>query len=369
MKTITILCNYRLDPNRVGGMDRFFWLLNQRLYKLNYNVTWFFPESSGVDHYIDHDMSNIVLSTDESLLQSTTQYLRQKNGCDLLIVIFIDYNSSIPGILKKHGVKRILVIDQMSRPSFTRPVLFRLKYFIKGVINFFYIDRIIAVSQYVEKSIVKSLGFWWKPKLAMVYNGIAPEVFHSEDQYQNRKPFSIFCIAHLIKDKGVQDLLEAVSLLPDEIYKKVTLSIAGDGEYKKKLVELSKALKIDEKVQFIGNISNQQEYLKMHEVCVVPSLWKEAFGYTNVEAMASGCIVLASRIGGIPEIIQNGSNGFLFTPGDKLDLKNKLIQIFNLTPHEKNKIVKEAKNDVLKRFTLSNNIDTYLRTIGQLMLK
>jgi glycosyltransferase involved in cell wall biosynthesis len=311
-------------------------------------------------------MHNITLSKSKSLINSATDYLKESNGCDLAISIFLDYNSSIPAKLKQSGAKRIMVIDQMSRPEVTRSFPYRIKYLLKGIINFVHIDKIIAVSQFVKSSISRELGFWWKPKVVVVYNSIDVNLFKPASEKVERIPYSIFCIAHLIKEKGIHDLIIAISKLSEEYKNKVSLTIAGDGMYKQKLIELSSHYGLAEKVHFVGNINNQDEQMRRHEICVVPSLWKEAFGYTNVESMASGCILLASEIGGIPEIINNRSNGFLFTAGDSIHLSKKLMEIFNLTDAQKRDIILESIKTVESRFNLNINVSEYVQLIEKL---
>lgn len=366
MKSITIICNYKLDPNRVGGMDRFFWSLNKKLLKRNYNVKWIFPDSEGISHYAEQQMHNMICSRQRTIIESAYDYLYESGGCDLAICIFLDYNSSIPAKLKKSGAKRIMVIDQMSRLAKKRSVLHRTKYFLKGLVNYLYIDQIIAVSTFVKSSISHEMGFWWKPKIHVIYNSIDVDLFNSTSTETDRTPYSIFCIAHLIKEKGVQDLIKAVARLPAGYKDKVTLTIAGDGAYKQQLIELSNQYGLAETIHFTGNINNQHIQIRKHEICVVPSLWKEAFGYTNVEAMASGCIVLASAIGGIPEIIQHRINGFLFEPGNSRDLCEQLIEIFDLKQDEKKYLRDAANLKVESTFNLSSNINNYLDKIHKL---
>ena len=61
------------------------------------------------------------------------------------------------------------------------------------------------------------------------------------------------------------------------------------------------------------------------DICVVPSVWQEPFGLVNLEAMAAGCVVIASRVGGIPEILEDGQTGLLVEPANETDLRDKMI--------------------------------------------
>ena len=82
---------------------------------------------------------------------------------------------------------------------------------------------------------------------------------------------------------------------------------------------------MDEKVIFIGTIklSRGMSLLKGAKLTVVPSL-SEGGGLVNVEAQASGCPVIASRVGGIPEYVKDGESGLLFEPGNYKELAEKI---------------------------------------------
>ena len=83
-------------------------------------------------------------------------------------------------------------------------------------------------------------------------------------------------------------------------------------------------------------------------ICLVPSLY-ENFPYTCLEAMASGCAVIASRTGGIPEIIQDGVDGLLVPPGDVEALANAIIRLMS-HPQEVESIAARARASVQSRF-------------------
>ncbi|MBI4838198.1 MAG: glycosyltransferase family 4 protein, partial [Nitrospirae bacterium] len=131
----------------------------------------------------------------------------------------------------------------------------------------------------------------------------------------------------LIREKGVHVLLKALSLLPEDI----KLLIAGDGIYKDELEKISENLGIKDRVRFVGRIGRDDMksfYDKIH-VLVVPSLWPEVLGIVGLEAMASGKPVIGSNIGGIPDWIEDGVNGFLVSPDSPDSLAEKARTLFN----------------------------------------
>jgi len=366
-KKIVIAINYPIDPNRIGGMDRFFWLLNDKLKQSDTQITWIFPEVIDWSHYNTNGFENQLLFLPKvNFTEHLTQTLQENGKLDLLITIFLEYNSSYPAKWKKSGIRKIMVIDQMSRPKISRSTLYQLKYFLKGLINYFYIDRIVAVSSFVRKSILSELGFFWNHKVSTIYNSIDLSVFSYQEKDTNKAKPIIFCIAHLIEDKGVQNLIEAIHLLEPNLQQKIQVIIAGDGQYKSELQKAVSSYNLNNTIEFVGNINNQQEYLRKAFICVVPSLWKEAFGYTNVEAMAVGCTLIASNVGGIPEITEDKKSGLLFEPGDSKAL-SKCIE--NTLANNVAKGLKiAARKKVEEKFNLSTNILQYEAIIQSLII-
>ena len=106
--------------------------------------------------------------------------------------------------------------------------------------------------------------------------------------------------------------LRALALLPES----VVLWIVGTGEQADELKALSRQLGVEERVMFLGLQRNVEPFLQAADCFVLPSRWQEAAGLVVLEAQASGLPVVASRIGGIPEYIDDDRTGLLFAPDD-----------------------------------------------------
>ena len=123
--------------------------------------------------------------------------------------------------------------------------------------------------------------------------------------------------------KGVVTLLEAVGR--SEVAKQFELRIAGDGELAAALEAQSRAKGVDH-ARFLGWLPPEEvgSLLRGAMFSVVPSQWYENAPFTIYEAYAYGTPVVASRIGGIPELVEDGRTGLLFEPGDAEDLRRKI---------------------------------------------
>jgi glycosyltransferase involved in cell wall biosynthesis len=121
-------------------------------------------------------------------------------------------------------------------------------------------------------------------------------------------------VGRLSPEKGLDVLLRALALAPE-----VSLRVAGTGPEAPRLSSITQ-------VQSLGLLSQAQVRTEMVQarVLVMPAIWYETFGLVVVEAMACGLPVLASRIGVLPDLVQDGVNGLLFEPGDSEDLARKL---------------------------------------------
>ena len=107
----------------------------------------------------------------------------------------------------------------------------------------------------------------------------------------------------------------------------------------------------DSRVRVLDPISRTglPEVYRSATVCVVPSLW-EGFGYVAAEAMACGKAVVASRVGGLAEIIEDGRSGILVEPGKTEDLAEAVIELIS-NPERRAKISKNARKRIVDQFS------------------
>jgi len=137
--------------------------------------------------------------------------------------------------------------------------------------------------------------------------------------------------------KGIETLLGAISLLnkDTEVMDFLIIHIGGlrensveNNNYVEKLKRRAILSGIEEKIHFLGNRNDVAQMLPAFDIYVHPSL-SEGLGVSIMEACASGLPVVASKTGGIPEIVKDGMNGLLFVPGNEVDLALKLKLLIN----------------------------------------
>ncbi len=158
-------------------------------------------------------------------------------------------------------------------------------------------------------------------KATVVHSPFQSQIFYAGSS--ERKPGSLVFAGRLVTDKGVDLLLKALAQLDSNLF--TSLTIIGDGPEKGPLEELSSGLLISNRVQFIGALSAVEvaAILGSSEIMIVPSV-VEPFGITVLEGLASGCRMVVSDTGGLPE----AAGGFarIFESGDVKALAASIME-------------------------------------------
>lgn len=156
--------------------------------------------------------------------------------------------------------------------------------------------------------------------------GVDADLFYPASQgLQKRNGLRLVFVGSLVPKKGLQDLLMA---LTDPELSKVDLTVVGGGTYADQLKTMAQHLGLAERTKWLGVLSPHQvaQTLRQADVLCLPSYTE---GSPNVikEAMASGLPVVATRIGGIPDLVHDSINGFLYDPGDVKALRKCIASL------------------------------------------
>jgi len=185
-------------------------------------------------------------------------------------------------------------------------------------------DTIIAVSHFIKKML--TLNGIDSKKIRIIYNPITvrncPQT--AEENKRIQSPYALY-VGRLETEKGVEFLLEATKQVCLKL-KKFKLFIVGDGPSRESLQLLSKNLRIENYVEFLGTVSNATLacLYRSSAVVVVPSIWAEPFGRVVAEAVMYNRPVVASNVGAIPEILDQ-KNGFLVPPRNPEALADAIV--------------------------------------------
>ena len=228
------------------------------------------------------------------------------------------------------------------------------------------VKKFIAVSNKTKLDWINS-GFK-DERIDVVYNGADSAVFKpSKDFSLTRKEWNIpegtrviSYVGRLDKEKGLETLLKAFAAIVKS-GANAKLLIAGkpvsEGEeYKKSLEKLVTDLGIEKYVSFLGHVDNTTSVYQVSDITVLPSLWSEPFGRTVVESMTCGTPVVASRTGGIPEILTKEFQSGLFEAGDERNLADTLNRIINWRDKDR-QLGERCREYVLSKFTLDKLVE------------
>ncbi|NOY60168.1 MAG: glycosyltransferase family 4 protein [Calditrichaeota bacterium] len=160
-------------------------------------------------------------------------------------------------------------------------------------------------------------------KVLTIPFGVDTDMF--SPQRKKSENITIGIVKNLEKGYGVEYLLRAFSFLTQK-HANLRLLIAGDGSEHFRLKALCEELKIENRVEMLGTIDNRKvpELLNKMDIFVVPSIVPESFGVAAIEAASCELPVIASNIGGLPEVVKNGKTGFLVESKDVHGLADKL---------------------------------------------
>jgi glycosyltransferase involved in cell wall biosynthesis len=184
-------------------------------------------------------------------------------------------------------------------------------------------DVIIAVSQAGKAGLIK-VGGASRPIEVIPY-GIEP-LEHASKRPVNQE-LTVTCVARLMPQKGHRYLLKAMACLIGEL-PGIRLLLAGDGPLRPELESEVRRLGLDERVQFLGIVTRTQmpELLAQTDVVVLASFW-EGLPVALIEAMRAGKPIVATHVGGNPELVTHGVNGLIVPPGNSDALAEALRQL------------------------------------------
>jgi len=184
-------------------------------------------------------------------------------------------------------------------------------------------DSVIALT----KDMKRVLQEIYSRDIEVVPNGIdIEECQNRPHEHESVSPEKkIIFVGRLNPVKGVPSLLRAMKIVC-EVLPDAKLIIVGDGEEREDLESLADSLGIRDRVDFVGRVPHERipDYLCKADIFVLPSV-SEGFGIVILEAMACGLPIVATRVGGVPDIIEEGVNGFLVESGDFPEMANKIL--------------------------------------------
>jgi|GEM_PF-1491884 len=234
------------------------------------------------------------------------------------------------------------------------------------------VDKVIAVSNFINNHLQQT-GLL-ESKIELIYHGVNSNEWNGRIPNKSLK-YSlgikegervVMCVARLYPIKGIHHVIEAVPIILEK-GNNIKVVFVGDGAYRQEYKKLAEDIGVKNKVLFLGARDNIEELLSIADVFCLSST-NEALSFAILEAMAEGVPVVATKVGGIPEVVVNQVTGLLIPPGNIQGLANSINHLLEDKSMSK-KLGANAKKRIEEHFRfdrmLGQTFATYERVLEE----
>ena len=225
---------------------------------------------------------------------------------------------------------------------------------------------VVCVSDHGRSQIMSLVGTAQWAKLRVVHCGVDATLFRPAERGAERPP-EILTVGRVVPVKGQRLLVEAVAELARRGVE-ARLTIVGDGPQLPELRSLAEGLGVTGRVSFEGTVGQEEirAYYERADVFALPS-FAEGLPVVLMEAMAMELPVVASRITGVPELVDEGVSGLLVTPGRGDDLALALERLITATPEERRAMGRAGRAKVLAEFDVEHTAEQLKEVFAELV--
>lgn len=362
---------YVITKGNWGGAQEYVFSLATHLPKEKYDVVVVCGEGNILTEKLEAEKIRTIHI--DSLKRDISIVEEFKSFFDLLKIIkeykpdVLHLNSSKIGLLggltgRLARVPRIIFTVHGWAFNESRPFLAKKFFLLLQWLTVLLSHVTIAISRKTRNDIDSLPGVI--EKVFVVHNGVGQVDFIeknialkklSEITNSNPKRIIIGTISELTKNKGLDFLISACQNIEQDF----SVYIIGEGEEKENLINLVEEKGLKDKIFFTGRIENAKTLLKAFDIFTLTSR-KEGLPYTILEAGMASLPVIASRIDGIPEIIENGKSGILTRSGDVADITKALKYLID-KPDKRAQFGDALKTTVTENFSKEKMLE---KTIG-----
>lgn len=374
----TVVSVFGIEPARIGGAEAYARELSLQLERRGWqSVLCFLREPpEPVRAYLQLPNVRIEVLEDSwrgkwRAVSRMRRILRQYRP-EILHLHFTGFIGPYPWLAKLCSVKQVFFTDHSSQPEghiIRRAPLW--KRLVARLVNL-PVTRVVTVSEYGYRS-VAGRDLIAAERIEMVYNSAdlsrateSPELA-SEFRRRHSIPEDRTLVAQvswLIPEKGVDDLLSAARIVISR-NPNVHFALVGDGAYRDRYQRQAREIGIGDHVTFTGQVENPMSegvYAAADVVCQV-SRWEEVFGYVIAEAMSSSRPLVATRVGGIPELVEDGKTGFLVERGDTQAIADRILKLI-ADPELRKRMGRAGREVAVAKFDLKSNVEKVVSSYG-----
>lgn len=374
----TLVSIFGVEPRRIGGTETFARELSLQLGERGWkSVLCFLSEPTDeVRRFLD--LPNISLdvyarATDGSVKTGKNlATIARGYRPEIMHLHYVGFINLYSWIARLQSVKRIFFTDHHSRPAgyaANRAAFWkrRLARFVNGPVT-----KVICVSNYGYKC-MSSFGLLPEDRFEMIYNGVDLSRVKSEPQraLDFRRRYSIpdnrsivTQVSWIIPEKGIADFLETARLVTSK-NRNVQFVVVGEGAFREQYMKDAAEMGISNRVTWTGMVKDPfgEGVFEAADVVCQFSRWEEVFGWMIAEAMAHGKPVVATRVGGIPELISEGQSGYLVDRGDTSAMSERILQLL-ADRGSRVRMGEAGRESVSTKFDLRKNVAQLISSYG-----
>ena len=369
---------FGVEPIRIGGMEVFARELSSQLSQHGWDSVLCFLNEPPEDVRRFLELPNVTLEVLEESINLSWRATRTLAGIlrryrpEVLHLHFTGFLGVYPWVGRLLSVRKVFFTDHTSRPAGYVPHHSALwKRAIVRLINM-PLTRVTCVSEYGYRCMT-SLGLLPNARYEMIYNSVdLSRVFPSSEraaEFRRRHSIPegrtvVLQVSWIIPEKGIPDLLEAARLVLQED-QNVQFVFVGEGAYREQYTKDALAMGLGDHVTWTGLVRDPFDegvYDAADVVCQV-SCWEEVFGWVIAEAMAYGKPIVGTRVGGIPELIQNGESGFLVERGNSIAMADRILRLIG-DPQMRKRMGNSGRQVTKRKFNLKQNVSRLIDCYG-----
>ena len=226
---------------------------------------------------------------------------------------------------------------------------------------------VVCVSSHGRSQLMTHVATEHWDKLRVVHCGVDVSLFDLAERRDGERALEILTVGRVVPVKGQSLLVESVAALRERGVE-ATLTIVGDGPELPALRALAAGLGVADRVRFEGAVGQDEirGYYERADVFALPS-FAEGLPVVLIEAMATGLPVVASRITGVPELVEEGVSGLLVVPGDGADLTRALERLLREPAARRREMGRAGRAKVEAEFDLERTADHLLDLYRELI--
>jgi glycosyltransferase involved in cell wall biosynthesis len=366
---------FGVNPSRIGGGEVFARALSSRLAGQGWESVLCYeslPEGE-VRRFLE--LPNVTFDVLKNAWKFAARpagdlaAILKRHPADILHLYFTGFLSPYPWVARWRGVAKVFFTDQGSQPegyvAVRRPAWKRLA---ARALNL-PLNQVICISDYNVDCMLRR-DLIDAGRVTRIYNSVDLAAAHGDGsafRLRHGVPVGAPVVVQaswMIPEKGITDLVEAARIVLQRIPQAHFL-LAGEGKHRNEYMAMARDLGMGGSFTWTGLVHNPvaEGLYAAADVVFQVSRWEEAFGWVIAEAMAAGRPLVATRVGGIPELVTDGENGFLVAPRAPAEIAERLVQLLEDSALRA-RMGAAGRLAAERKFDLTRNLDALMRAYG-----